>query len=132
MYKIQNERAFTLAYSEGFRAPSLSELYLPHISSYGLTLQGNPYLSPEKMRAVEVTYVHPHSNSWFWSISIFHNRYENMIDFMYNLPVLAVNRKGVIGTGGEFEFIWEPIISFNITGNYAYLDMSDHPHLYFP
>ena len=125
MYKMQNERAFTLAYSEGFRAPSLSELYLLHSSSYGLTLQGNPSLSPEKVRAVEVMYEHPHCDSWYWSISVFHNRYENMIDFVYNLPVLALNREGVTGTGGEFEFRWKPVDSFNITGSYAYLDMWD-------
>ena len=125
MYKMQNERAFTLAYSEGFRAPSLSELYLLYEASYGLTMQGNPSLSPEKVRAVEIMYKHPHSDSWYWSISVFHNRYENMIDFMYNLPVLAVNREGVTGTGGEFEFRWKPVDSFNVTGSYAYLDMSD-------
>ena len=133
MYNMHNERAFTLTYSEGFRAPSLSELYLLHSSSYGLTLQGNPSLYPEQVRAVEIMYEHPHSDSWYWGISVFRNRYENMIDFMYNLPVLAVNREGVIGTGGEFEFRWKPVDSFNVTGSYAYLDMSDrngNPILY--
>ena len=78
-------------------------------------------------------YEHPHSDSWYWSISVFHNRYENMIDFVYNLPVLAINREGVTGTGGEFEFRWKPVDSFNITGSYAYLDMLDrngNPILY--
>ena len=56
-----------------------------------------------------------------------------MIDFVYNLPVLALNREGVTGTGGEFEFRWKPVDSFNITGSYAYLDMLDrngNPILY--
>ena len=48
-----------------------------------------------------------------------------MIDFVYNLPVLALNREGVTGTGGEFEFRWKPVDSFNITGSYAYLNMWD-------
>jgi outer membrane cobalamin receptor len=123
---MQNERAFTLTYSEGFRAPSLSELYLLHEASYGVTMQGNPSLSPEKVRAAEAMYEHPHSDSWHWSISVFHNRYENMIDFVYNMPVEARNRKKVIGIGGEFELRWKPLNSFNITGSYAYLDMADH------
>jgi outer membrane cobalamin receptor len=125
MYMMQNKRVFTLAYSEGFRAPSLSELYLLHESSYNLTLQGNSSLSPEKVRAVEIMYEHPHSDSWFWSISLFHNQYENMIDFMYNIPVLAVNREGVTGTGGEYQFRWKLADSFNLSGSYVYLDMSD-------
>ena len=125
MYKMQNERAFTLTYSEGFRAPSLSELYLLHEASYGLFMQGNPSLSPENVRASEAMYEHPHSDSWYWSISVFHNRYENMIDFVYNIPVEARNRKKVTGTGGEFELRWKPVDSFNVTGSYAYLDMLD-------
>ena len=125
MYTMQGKRAFTLAYSEGFRAPSLSELYLKHTSSYGLTLQGNPSVLPEKVQAYEVMYEHPHSESWVWSVSVFHNRYENMIDFVYNVPVLAVNREGVTGTGSEYQFKWEPFDPININGSYAYLDMSD-------
>ena len=125
MYTMQGKRAFTLAYSEGFRAPSLSELYLKHTSSYGLTLQGNPSIFPEKVQAYEVMYEHPHSESWVWSVSVFHNRYENMIDFVYNVPVLAVNREGVTGTGSEYQFKWEPFDPININGSYAYLDMSD-------
>ena len=125
MYMMQGKRAFTLAYSVGFRAPSLSELYLKHTSSYGLILQGNPSVFPEKVQAYEVMYEHPHNESWVWSVSVFHNRYENMIDFVYNIPVLSVNREGVTGTGGEYQFRWKPFDPIIINGSYAYLDMSD-------
>ena len=125
VYTSQGKRAFTLAYSEGFRAPSLSELYLYYESSYGLITKGNPDLVPEKVKAIELTYEHPHSDAWFWSISIFHNRYENMIDFVYTIPVKAINREGVIGTGLEYQVRWNPIEKLNLTGSYAYLDMTD-------
>jgi outer membrane cobalamin receptor len=125
MYMMQGKRTITLAYSEGFRAPSLSELYLKHTSSYGLILQGNPSVFPEKVQAYEVMYEHPHNESWVWSVSVFHNRYENMIDFVYNIPVLSVNREGVTGTGGEYQFRWKPFDPIIINGSYAYLDMSD-------
>ena len=93
MYKIRDKRAFTISYNEGFRAPSLSELYLQHISSYGLIQQGNPDILPERVKSIEMSYEHPHSDSWIWSISTFYNQYENMIDFVYTLPVRSVNRK---------------------------------------
>jgi outer membrane receptor protein involved in Fe transport len=125
VYTSQGKRAFTLAYSEGFRAPSLSELYLHYTSYYGLTMQGNPSLLPEKVQAIEIMYEHPHSDAWFWSISIFHNRYKNMIDFVYNLPILAMNRKGTTGTGLEYQVRWHPIEKLNLTASYAYLDMTD-------
>ncbi len=125
MYTSRGKRAFTLAYSEGFRAPSLSELYLYYESSYGLITKGNPELTPEKVKAVELTYEHTHSDAWYWSISLFHNRYENMIDFIYTIPVLSINREGVTGMGGEFQFKWKPIDILTFRGSFAYLDMTD-------
>ena len=125
MYISRGKRAFTLAYSEGFRAPSLSELYLYYESSYGLITQGNPDLTPEEVQAVELRYEHPHSDAWSWSVSVFHNRYKNMIDFIYTIPVRAINREGVIGMGSEFQFKWKPIDTLTFMGSYAYLDMTD-------
>ena len=125
MYTSRGKRAFTLAYSEGFRAPSLSELYLYYESSYSLITQGNPDLTPEEVQAVELRYEHPHSDVWFWSVSVFHNRYKNMIDFIYTIPVRAINREGVTGMGSEFQFIWKPIDTLTFMGSYAYLDMTD-------
>ena len=125
MYTSRGKRAFTLAYSEGFRAPSLSELYLYYESSYSLITQGNPDLTPEEVQAVELRYEHPHSDAWSWSVSVFHNRYKNMIDFIYTIPVRAINREGVIGMGSEFQFKWKPIDTLTFMGSYAYLDMTD-------
>ncbi len=125
VYTSENKRTFTLAYSEGFRAPSLSELYLYYEASYGLITKGNPELIPEEVKAIELSYEHPHSDIWFWSVSIFHNRYENMIDFVYAIPVLSINREGVTGTGLEYQVRWHPIKKLNIKGSYAYLDMQD-------
>jgi outer membrane receptor protein involved in Fe transport len=125
MYTLRGKRAFTLAYSEGFRAPSLSELYLYYESYYGLITKGNPDLTPEEVQAVELRYEHPHSDAWFWSVSVFHNRYKNMIDFIYTIPVRAINREGVTGMGSEFQFIWKPIDTLTFMGSYAYLDMTD-------
>ena len=125
LYMMKRKRSFTISYSEGFRAPSLSELYLQHISSYGLIQQGNPDVLPERVKAYEISYEHPHSASWIWSLSTFYNQYENMIDFVYTLPVRAVNRKGVNGSGFEYQFKYIPNEIFSISGQYNYLDMED-------
>jgi len=125
MYTSYGKRSFTLSYSEGFRAPSLSELYLEYETTYGLIHKGNPEVTPEKVQAIELTYEHPHSEALFWSISVFHNRYENMIDFVYGYPVLAINREGITGTGLEYLLKWNLIEKLIFTGSYAYLDMTD-------
>jgi vitamin B12 transporter len=122
---MRGERVLTLVYSEGFRAPSLSELYLLHTSSYGLTMQGNPYLLPEKVQAIEIIHENLQSDYWHWSISLFHNRYENMIDFVYTVPVLAINREGVTGNGIEYKFQFGVIDAISFSGSCAYLNMSD-------
>ena len=125
MYLIKGKRALTLSYSEGFRAPSLSELYLQHTSSYGLIQQGNPDVLPERVRAIELSYDHPHSKSWVWSASAYYNQYENMIDFVYTLPVRAVNRTGVNSYGFEYQFNWSLFDVMTINGQYNYLNMED-------
>lgn len=124
-YMIKNKRSLSISYSEGFRAPSLSELFLQHISSYGLIQQGNPNVLPESVKAMELSYEHPHSASWFWSASIYYNQYKNMIDFVYTLPVKSVNRKGVIGSGIESQLKWTPQNILHISGLYNYLNMKD-------
>ena len=125
MYTLKGKRAFTLAYSTGFRAPSVSELYLQHASSYGLTMQGNPNVRPESVSAIELKYEHPHSKELTWSGAIFHNSYTDMIDFVYSLPVIAVNREGVTGTGSELQCIWSPLPALTIRSEYSYLNMTD-------
>ncbi len=125
MYTLKGKRAFTLAYSAGFRAPSLSELYLQHASSYGLTMQGNPSVRPESVSAIELKYEHPHSKKLTWSGAIFHNSYTDMIDFVYSLPIIAVNREGVTGTGAELQCIWSPYPALIIRSEYSFLNMTD-------
>ena len=124
-YMIKGKRSLSLSYSEGFRAPSLSELFLQHISSYGLIQQGNPNVLPESVKAIELSYEHPHSDSWFWSTSFYYNQYKNMIDFVYTLPVRAVNRKGVNGNGFEYQLKWTPKNILHISAQYNYLNMED-------
>ena len=88
-------------------------------------MQGNPDVLPEQVRAMEISYDHPHSESWQWRIATFYNQYENMIDFVYSLPIIAVNREGVTGKGIEYQCNWQPINYFSFSGQYEYLDMED-------
>lgn len=48
-----------------------------------------------------------------------------MIDFVYSLPVIAVNREGVTGTGSELQCIWSPLPALTIRSEYSYLNMTD-------
>ncbi|MFC1581570.1 TonB-dependent receptor domain-containing protein [Candidatus Neomarinimicrobiota bacterium] len=136
VYNREGQRTFHLSINKGFRAPSISELYLLYESNYGLFFQGTPTLKPEEVWAVELGYEHPHSKRTFWGINLFYNQYRDMIDFVYAIPVKAINREGVYGYGAEFEWYLESYWGLAFSGNYAYLQMNDfnesEPVLYRP
>ena len=124
-YSNSDRKAFNISYSQGFRAPSISELYLSHETTYGLIVVGNPNLSPEKVHSYEFSYKNYSKRIYKWKIAFFYNKYNNMIDFVYDLPTRAQNRTGVISNGFEYQSDLLLIDNVSIAGNYSYLDMND-------
>mgnify|MGYP001239459487 CR=1 FL=1 len=120
-----NKKIFSISYSKGFRAPSISELYLNHLTTYGLEVLGNYSLSPETVDSYEINFKNYFHQLYQWEIGLFYNKYNDMIDFSYDIPTIAKNRKGVESNGFEYKFtLWKgKMISIN--GNYSYLDMKD-------
>lgn len=135
-YREQSRRLFHLSMNKGFRAPSLSELYLLHASSYGLFLQGTPSLKPETVWAMEMGYKHEHSNNLFWKTQLFYNLYSDMIDFVYAVPVKALNWRSVSAIGAEFQIGTTVSEVFQFAIDYSFLKMEDltenEPLLYRP
>ena len=134
-YLINENKSYYISISQGFRAPSISELYLSHITTYGLEVKGNPELLPEKVNSFEIVHKNSENNYWIWESSIFLNKYENMIDFIYDVPTIAKNRKGINSSGFEYKFNYSPFKNISINGNYSYLNMHDlekKPILYRP
>ena len=62
-----------------------------------------------------------------WFLNMFYNYYSNMIDFVYTIPVEALNRTNVEGSGLEFGFsnIVLPLKLGIMSMNYSYLHMED-------
>ncbi|MEE2876890.1 MAG: TonB-dependent receptor [Candidatus Neomarinimicrobiota bacterium] len=124
-YREPSRKLFHLSVNKGFRAPSLSELYLLHASSYGLFLQGTPSLRPENVWALETGYKHEYSEKLFWKTQVFYNRYSDMIDFVYAVPVKALNWQSVSATGAEFQSGATVSESIQIVIDYSFLKMQD-------
>ena len=125
IYRERSRRLFNISINKGFRAPSISELYLLHASSYGLFLQGTPSLNPETVWAVEMGYKHEHSENLFWKTQLFHNRYNDMIDFVYAVPVKALNWQSVSATGAEFQIDASFSEAVHLSVDYSSLKMQD-------
>ena len=126
-FKPHPSKQYHLSLNRGFRAPSISELFLEHESSYGLQFQGNPNLQPEFMTAAEIGFKAMRELNQTWFLNIFYNYYNNMIDFVYTIPVEALNRTNVEGSGLEFGFsnIVLPLKLGIMSMNYSYLQMED-------
>ncbi len=135
-YRQPSKGILFISINKGFRAPSLSELYLLHASSYGLFLQGTPSLKPESVWALETGYKHEYSNSLLWKVQLFHNRYRDMIDFVYAIPVKALNWQSVSSSGAELQLETKLKKDVRASFDYSFLYMKnitgDTPLLYRP
>ena len=126
-FKPQPNKQYHLSINRGFRAPSISELFLEHESSYGLQFRGNPKLQPEFMTAAEIGFKELRERNQTWFLNMFYNYYSNMIDFVYTIPVESLNRTNVVGFGFELGFsnIILPLNLGIMTMNYSHLQMED-------
>ncbi len=124
-YMSKLKRSVNISYSRGFRAPSISELYLNHVTTYGLIVSGNPDLVSESVDSYEISYKDNSQNKYNWDFALFQNNYKNMIDFVYDIPTKAKNREGVQGKGFEIDISLLPIDILRVDLSYSYLDMVD-------
>jgi outer membrane cobalamin receptor len=135
-YEIDPKITTYASYNRGFRAPSISELFLEYESSYGLLLQGNPILKPESLTSIEIGMKYQKKNISLFG-NIFYNHYKDMIDFIYTIPVRSVNRDVVKGMGAEIgSNVYLDGIGSNLNFTYSILNLenvnSDIPLLYRP
>ncbi len=135
-YNSNNFTRWNFGLSKGFRAPSFSELFLKYATDYGLNHQGNPNLKPEELYAIDVGYNYTNLSDINFSINTFYYLYNDMIDFIYALPVTSKNRTDVnsIGLETNLSFDLSSYWKFNI--GYTYLEVEDindiDPILYRP
>ena len=137
IYSLAKNTLTYLSFNQGFRAPSISELFLEYESSYGLLLLGNPDLEAESLTNFEVGIKTTKEEDFSLFGNLFINRYKNMIDFIYTIPVRSVNREVVNSFGFELgSNLYVSSTGTNLNFVYTYLDMkninSDIPLLYRP
>lgn len=105
------------SWAEGFRAPSVGELYFAG--------SGNPDLRPEESRGWELGYEHQ-TVRWRLSVTGFHTRLTNLIDFDFarftNINVGRATTRGVEFATGARRGIWR--LDVNTTWTDARDDLS--------
>ena len=76
-YFLNDNSRFKLNWGKGFRAPSVSELYMDY-THMGVTTVGNPNLKPEESNNWDISY-EAEANGNFGKITYFNNKIDNMI-----------------------------------------------------
>ena len=135
-YKQDIYSTWNFALSKGFRSPSLSEMFLQYATDYGLYTQGNPNLIPEQLYGLDIGYDLSNLSDLSFSASTFYYVYEDMIDFVYGLPVVARNRSDISSCGLETNINYKLNDRISINAGYTYLRVNDlndiDPILYRP
>lgn len=112
-----NAQRFSLQYSQGFKAPSLYQLYAPE--TFGFPV-GNKNLVPERNHSWEASWIVAHE-TWESEVSLFQNRLSNLITFsnagyMNQGDFIAEG----VELGGEIKFS-----QFEIAPSYTYQQFRD-------
>jgi len=123
-YIVDDQSNISLSLSKGFRAPSFSELFLKYTTSYGLVTQGNADLKPEELYGIDLAYNYSNLNNFKFSINPYYYVYNDMIDFVYAIPVIARNRTDVNSMGFETRFSYK-LNNLNFDFGYTYLEVDD-------
>ena len=135
-FKRDTFSTWNFALSKGFRSPSFSELFLQYESDYGLNTQGNPNLEPEQLYGLDISFDRTNKTNLIYSVSTFYYNYKDMIDFVYGLPVIALNRSDISSNGLETNISYKINPNLNLDLGYTFLRVDDinnvDPILYRP
>ncbi len=111
---------FRASYGEGFRAPTLNELFFPGF--------GNPNLQPEESKSWDVGFEQRlFQERLRFGVTYFRNDFKNLIQTIEVSPgIFAPENVGRARTEGvEMEVALEPVRTLSIAANYTYLEPKD-------
>lgn len=129
-------KPFTLraGYSDGFRAPSLKEMYMNFDMAGIQMIYGNPDLKPERSNNFNIALERNGSvgrNTYSLTLAANHSHYDNRItttDFPGSADrepgAVYVNERGVKVSGIDFTGRYRTHFGLGLTASYAYLHMA--------
>lgn len=115
-YEFTDNQRLKASYGEGYRAPSISELYSGSFA--------NPNLKPEKSKGYEISYEQEFGDSTLAKLTYFKTKKEDEIAMNWSgVPAyFYYNLNETESEGIEFEVDHELGNGFKVVGNYNYLD----------
>lgn len=127
LYRTLEAVTFRAGYAQGFRSPSLKELYMEYdMGGLGwFTIFGNPNLKPETSHQFSASV---EFNKWGLntSLSAAHNRFNNKIEYLMlsdgSSNMQYVNSENACTTSIEAIVRYNLNLGLTITGSYVYTD----------
>ena len=117
VYQIDTANIFKASYAKSQRNPSWQELFTIN----NITKVGNPHLRPERVHALEASFIHRFGADDFVQASIFFLRNKNLIDNI-NLEHKYLNRKDQNLYGFELELSKMVDAYTKLYANYSFVD----------
>jgi outer membrane receptor protein involved in Fe transport len=132
VYSPHSKLSFRGLYAKAYRNPSIAERYIKFEQGGGLYFTPNPDLVSEKLKhSFEVGIKLNLINSLSVDLTLYHNRFEDLISFVQvsgplePLTFMVVNLKTATMQGAEIAFNYRPCKWFGLRAGYAFLDAKD-------
>ena len=114
-WRFDGGRVFA-SYGEGFRAPTLNELYSP---GFGGLFAGNPDLDPERSRSAELG-VDWSAGKHDVALRTYRTRIRDLVDFSGGDTFQAINVKRAEIDGAELEWDWRSASGWTLGASATY------------
>ncbi len=120
-WQLSDALKFSAAWGEGFRAPTMNELYSP---GFGGWYAGNPNLDPETAKNLEVSLRYATDGWGNFTLRSFRNEVDGLIDFSGGDTMQAVNIRQARVDGAELEWQWQSG-AWQVEANASWQDARD-------
>lgn len=124
VYHLNNNTSFRSAIGKAYRSPTISDLFLPQTSYFGMTFEGNPNLKPETTWTVEAGWDNKFTDKLSSKLTIYDSSLSDAWDFMRDSDNIFrpqnVTKMSIKGVETEIDYLlMKGIISF---ANYTFND----------
>lgn len=129
-WQVADGTALRAAAGRAFRAPTLSDRYLPETSYFGMTFAGNPNLDPEVLYSAEAGVDQRILPGATASATVFATKAEDFWDFLpadggilrpQNIARVDIYGVEILATA-DLGTLWAPLEHFTATVGYTYTD----------
>ncbi|MFH1229924.1 MAG: TonB-dependent receptor [Planctomycetota bacterium] len=121
VYHLSDQASLRGAIGKAYRAPTVSDLYLPKTSYFGMTFEGNPNLGPETIWSVETGLDYKFTEELMSRLTIYKSALRDAWDYMRDQDNVFRPRNvtKISITGLEAEMNYEMLKGLSAFANYT-------------